>query len=283
MGGTLYVVATPIGNLEDITLRALRILKEADLIAAEDTRRTAKLLAHYGIRKPLTSYHEHNESAKARLLIEKLKSGTSVALVCDAGTPLISDPGWRLLQEALEAKIPVVPIPGPSALAAVLSVCGLPTETVIFEGFLPARQRERQQRLQKLKQETRTLVFYEAPHRIRASLRNLREALGDRQAVIAREVTKIHEEFLRGTLSQLVVESERRELKGEITIVVAGAVEPTTDRAALVSEVEKMAARGMGAKEIAGLLGEKFSLPKREVYRLAAQAKGGNEWKGGSI
>ncbi|HSK29261.1 MAG TPA: 16S rRNA (cytidine(1402)-2'-O)-methyltransferase, partial [Candidatus Limnocylindria bacterium] len=206
MAGTLYVVATPIGNLEDITLRALRILKEVDGIAAEDTRHTQTLLRHYDIHTPLTSYHEHNERSKAVSLVERLVRGENIALVSDAGTPVISDPGYRLVVEAIRRSIPVVPVPGALALAAVLSASGLPTDRFAFEGFLPAKRHERQVKLQALKQETRTLVFYEAPHRVKESLADMLKILGDREIVIGREVTKVHEEFLRGVVSAVIAQ-----------------------------------------------------------------------------
>ena len=223
MTGTLYIVATPIGNLEDITLRALRILKEVDLIAAEDTRHTKKLLTHYGIQKPLTSYHEHNEKTKSSQLIHRLKEGCRVALVSDAGTPLLSDPGFRLVQEAIRAEAQVIPVPGPSALTAVLSASGLPTASFAFEGFLPAKKAQRRKTLTGLREEERTLVFYEVPHRMQESLRDILEILGDREIVLGREVTKVHEEFLRGSVSQLISDTGPREWRGEITVVVGGA------------------------------------------------------------
>ena len=272
MAGTLYIVATPIGNLEDITLRALRVLKEVDLIAAEDTRHTRALLSRYDIHTPLTSYHEHNEPAKARDLAARLESGENVALVSDAGTPTISDPGYRLLQEALKAGIGVVPVPGPSALTAVLCASGLPTDRFVFEGFLPARPGERGGRLRSLAQETRTIVFYEAPHRIKKTLTGLLEHFGDREAVVAREVTKAHEEFLRGRLSELVAELEPKEPRGEYALVVRGSEGSAPPREELLrSEIRRLKRQGMRVKEIADILGGKYSCPKREVYRLALE------------
>lgn len=276
MAGTLYIVATPIGNLEDITLRALRILKEVDLIAAEDTRRTRKLLTHYGIQKPLTSYHEHTGKTKSAQLIHRLREGCRMALLSDAGTPLLSDPGFRLVQAVIGEGIPVIPIPGPSALTAVLSASGLPTDSFIFEGFLPAKKNARREKLASLREEERTLVFYEAPHRVRESLLDLLKILGDRAVVLGREVTKIHEEFLRGPVSQVIIEAKRREWRGEITLVVAGAVrvrggdrERDRDREGeLRAEIQRLRGEGMRVKEIAEVLGENFSIPKKEVYRL---------------
>src|ERR1043166_185292 len=225
MPGTLYIVATPIGNLEDITLRALRILKEVDLIAAEDTRHTQHLLRHFDIRRPFTSFHNHNEQTKAGQLVARLKQGESVALVSDAGTPTISDPGYRLLLEAIQAQIKIVPLPGASALTTVLSASGLPTDRFLFEGFLPAKAGERRDRLQMLRDETGTLIFYEAPHRLKQTLDDIHAIFGDREMLLAREVTKLHEEFLRGSVSELLQQIDDREIRGEVTLVISGAGE----------------------------------------------------------
>jgi 16S rRNA (cytidine1402-2'-O)-methyltransferase len=273
MSGTLYIVATPIGNLEDITLRALRILKEVDLIAAEDTRHTKTLLSTYNIRTSLTSYHDHNEKTKAHALVARLKQGENVALVSDAGTPTLSDPGFRLVQEAIQQGIPVVPVPGPSALTAVLSASGLPTDRFVFEGFLPVKKRERREKLSRLREEIRTLVFFEAPHRLKESLEDLLEILGDREVAVGREVTKVYEEFLHGRLSELSAQVEPREMRGEITLVVRGiGKDRDRDREALeevlFAEIQKLRRKGMRVKEIAEVLGEKFSCSKREIYRL---------------
>ena len=274
MGGVLYIVATPIGNLEDITLRALRILKEVHLIAAEDTRHTRTLLDRYGIGRPVTSYHEHNEKTKAHALVGRLKRGQSIALVSDAGTPLLSDPGYRLVREAIKAAIPVVPLPGPSAMTALLSVSGLATDRFVFEGFLPARRGERRERLSALREEKRTMVFYEAPHRLKESLGDLLEILGDREAVMGREITKIHEEFLRGRLSEMRTRVESEEPRGEITLAVGGSEgEAAPAQELITAEIEQLRKKGLRVKEIAELLGEKFSRPKREIYRLALEKK----------
>src|SRR4030088_713390 len=208
--GTLYLVATPIGNLEDITLRALRILKEVDQIACEDTRHTLKLLNHFQIHKPLVSYHEHNELTRAPELVLAMEEGSSIALVSDAGMPLVSDPGHRLVSLCLRHKIPVVPIPGPSALLASLSASGLPNEEFLFVGFLPARSGERRRALERLRIEDRTIILYEAPHRVAEWDAGAREVLGNRSGCIAREVTKLHEEFRRGKLSELCTSLEER-------------------------------------------------------------------------
>ena len=270
MPGTLYIVATPIGNLEDITLRALRVLKEVDVVAAEDTRHTRVLLNHYGIQTPLTSYHEHNEKIKAEDLVERLLKGEDIALVCDAGTPAISDPGFRLVKQAVDAGIRVIPLPGASALTAVLSASGLPTDRVVFEGFLPAKKKPRREKLRALRDEARTLLFYEAPHRLAETLDDVHELLGDREAVLAREVSKVHEEFLRGRISELLHALRRREIRGEFTLIIsgsAGEIAVTEDR--LKAEIRELHLRGMRVKEIAEVLGEKFGYPKKEIYRLA--------------
>src|SRR6516165_7546296 len=218
--GCLYLVATPIGNLEDITLRALRILKEADQIACEDTRHTQKLLNHYNIRKSLVSYHEHNEMTRAPELVVAMEDGASIALVSDAGMPLVSDPGYRLVTLCLRHRVPVVPIPGPSAILAALSASGLPNDEFLFAGFLPARSGERRRALERLRIEDRTIIFYEAPHRIEETLADANEILGDRPACIAREVTKIHEEFRRGSLAELATSLSENPARGEITLLI---------------------------------------------------------------
>jgi 16S rRNA (cytidine1402-2'-O)-methyltransferase len=274
MPGVLYVVATPIGNLEDITLRALRVLKEADLIAAEDTRHTQKLLSHYDIRTPLTSYHEHNERTKAPALVERLLRGETIALVSDAGTPAISDPGYRLVVAAAAAGLRVTPVPGPAALTAALSAAALPTDRFIFEGFLPEKKKERRERLQALGDEKRTLVFYEAPHRLRDALDDIEEILGDRTVAIAREISKIHEEFKRGRASEIIARISDRDMRGEIVIVVHGSTgEPVASEALLREEIRKLQASGARVKEIAELLGEKYAFPKKQIYRLALDLK----------
>ncbi|MBW2055973.1 MAG: 16S rRNA (cytidine(1402)-2'-O)-methyltransferase [Deltaproteobacteria bacterium] len=220
--GILYVVATPLGNPEDITFRAIRILKQVDLIAAEDTRTTARLLRHYGIKTPQTSYFEHNEPRKAETLLARLKEGKTIALVSEAGTPGISDPGFRLIRLAIRDQIPVKPIPGPSALLAALSVSGLPTDSFLFLGFLPNRATRRRKAIERWREWDRTLVLYESPHRLVATLKDLLEILGDREIAVARELTKSFEEVLRGTIGDVLEEFNRRRVKGEFTLVVAG-------------------------------------------------------------
>lgn len=220
--GTLYIVSTPIGNMEDITLRALRILKEVDLIAAEDTRRTGLLLKHFGIQASLTSYFEGNELRKREFILAKLKEGEKVALVSDAGTPGVSDPGFRLIQLAIENQLPIVPVPGSSAVITALSVSGLPTDAFLFKGFLPHKAKKRKDLLKKLEQVRETLVFYESPHRISETLRDILEILGDREAVLTRELTKVYEEIIRGKASQILNQVAGRTLKGEMTLVISG-------------------------------------------------------------
>jgi 16S rRNA (cytidine1402-2'-O)-methyltransferase len=221
--GTLYLVATPLGNLEDITLRALKILTEADLIAAEDTRKAKKLLNHYQIKNPLTSYFEHTSFKKTQSLLSQLKRGKDIALISEAGTPSISDPGYTLTKGAIENGINVIPIPGASALIAALSASGLPTHSFIFEGFIPRKQGKRKNLFLSLHDQPRTLIFYESPRRLLATLKDLFEVLGDRHIVIARELTKVFEEMIRGKTSEVIAQLEDKTIKGEITLLVAKA------------------------------------------------------------
>jgi len=267
MSGSLFVVATPLGNLEDITHRALRVLREVDLIAAEDTRHSRKLLNHYGITTPLTSYYDEIEARKAGELVRELLAGRNLALISDAGTPGIADPGFHLVRQAIDAGIAVVPIPGPSALAAALSVCGLPTDHAAFEGFLPAREGRRRRRLMEIQADPRTLVFYEAPHRVRETLADLLAVLGDRPAAVMREATKIHETVTRGTLQALSAQAGDFE-RGEVTIVVAGAAEaaPIVPDD-LDEQIAALRAAGRHTRDIADELASKYDLPRREVYR----------------
>jgi len=271
MSGTLYVVATPIGNLEDITLRALRVLREAGLIACEDTRQTRKLLDHYGIRTPTLSYHEHNEAARTPELIEKLLEGTSIALVSDAGTPLISDPGYRLVAAAVQAGIRVEPVPGAAAITAALSASGLPTDAFHFAGFLPARPAQRRKALMRLKDEQATLVFYEAPHRIREMLEDIEQVLGPRPVVLAREVTKVHEEFLRGTAAGL--RNMRVPLKGEFTVLVGRGAEPAPAafETTVAEAVGELVRGGMPRMDAIKAVARERGLSKRDVYREAGR------------
>jgi len=268
----LYLVATPIGNLEDVTLRALRILKEVDQIACEDTRHTLKLLGHYNIQKPLISYHEHNELTRAPELVVAMEQGAQVALVSDAGVPLVSDPGYRLVTLCLRHHIPVIPIPGPSALLAALSASGLPNEEFLFAGFLPARSGERRRALERLRIEDRTIIFYEAPHRIEETLADAHEILGDRPACIAREVTKIHEEFRRGSLSALAASQAEKPARGEITLLI-GPVPPNESSAhrdtsqSLADRVEELIRQAkLDRKEALKLAAKERGITKRAAY-----------------
>lgn len=269
MAATLYLIATPIGNLEDITLRALRILREeVALIACEDTRQTRKLLEHFEIRKPLVSYHEHNEAARTQELVEALERGESVALVSDAGTPLVSDPGYRLVTAAIERGFPVVPVPGPSAVLAALAASGLSTDRFRFVGFLPAKSAARRNMFQELASESVTVVCYESPHRILDSLTDMVETLGDRPVVLARELTKIHEEFLRGSAREIRTELERRgSVRGEITVVIGRSTEKPviTDP---VAEIARLQEEGLDRMDAIKTVAKRMGLPKREVYRL---------------
>ena len=269
--GCLYLVATPIGNLEDITLRALRVLKEADLIACEDTRQTQKLLQHYAIHKEMVSYHAHNELMRAPELVIQLEEGAQVALVSDAGTPVVSDPGHRLVVLCLRHHIPVVPIPGPSAFVAALAASGLPTDEFLFVGFLPSRAGARRKKLDALKSETRALVLYEAPHRLAETLADAADILGARQAVVAREVTKIHEEFLRGSLSELRDAANKRAPRGEITLLIGPAVEgevQVVPAMPLKQRVEQLEAEaGLDRKAALKQAARERGLGKREAYK----------------
>ena len=220
--GTLYIISTPIGNLEDITYRAVRVLSEVDCIASEDTRRACILLNHYHIKNRLTSYFEHNEKTKTKVLIDLLKTGKNVALISEAGTPTISDPGYRIIAAAIKYEIPVVPIPGACAAISALSVSGLPVHRFAFEGFLPPKTGKRKALFTKLEEEERTLIFYESPYRICSTLKDMIEILGDRNAVFAREITKLHEETLRGKLTEILKVLQNRKIKGEITLLVEG-------------------------------------------------------------
>jgi len=269
MPGTLFIIGTPIGNLEDLSFRALRALKEADRIACEDTRHTRRLLDHYGIEKPLISYHEHNENERAAELLRELEQGRTIALVSDAGTPLIADPGYRLVHAARERGIPVSPIPGPSAIMAALSASGLATDAFLFAGFLPAKASARRRALESWRTLEATLVFYEAPHRVVESLRTIAEAMGDRRVVVARELTKIHEEFLDGTAASVASElAARPAVKGEFTILVARSEEvPAVDAADIESEVAELIAAGTPRMEAVKAVARRHALSKREVYR----------------
>ena len=277
------MVGTPIGNLEDITLRALRILGEVDLIACEDTRHTQKLLNHYKLDKPLVSYHEHNELTRSSELMIKLEQGAKIALVSDAGMPLVSDPGYRLVTLCLRHQIPVVPIPGPSALLAALAACGLPNEEFLFFGFLPARSGERRRALERLRIEDRTIIFYEAPHRVAESIADALEILGDRPACLAREITKVHEEFLRGKLSDLAASLNQRPVRGEITLLigppdpVAGIAHANSSQS-LSDRVEELIRQAkLDRKDALKLAAKERGLTRRAAYDELLEARGDAE------
>lgn len=273
MPGTLYLVATPIGNLADITHRALQVLRDVDLIACEDTRHTRKLLQHYGIDTKTISYHEHNEQQRAAELIELLKQGSDVAIVSDAGTPSISDPGFRLVRVAADSGIIVVPVPGPSALVTALIAAGLPTDQFFFGGFLPARSSARRARFDELRSIPGTLIFYEAPHRLAASLRDANEILGEREAVVARELTKLHEEIRRGRLSELAEHySTAEQPRGEIVLLIdrtvlddaASGHAQHTSIAALVKQFET---EGLDHRAALKKAARELGLSRAEAYR----------------
>lgn len=278
MPGTLYLVATPIGNLADITHRAIQVLKDVDLIACEDTRHTQKLLNYYGINTKAISYHEHNEQQRARQLGDLLKEGSNIAVVSDAGTPAISDPGFRLVRAAIEIEAPIVPIPGPSALISALIAAGLPTDEFFFAGFLPAKSTQRRVRLDELKSIPGTLIFYEAPHRLAATLKDAREVLGEREAVVARELTKLHEEIRRGRLSELASHySTANNARGEIVVLIdrnvidAGVSETEASVAVLVERYEQ---EGMDHRAALKKAARELHLSRAEAYRKLVAERG---------
>jgi len=268
---TLYIVGTPIGNLEDMSHRAVRVLQSVDLIAAEDTRHTGKLLHHFQITTPQVSYHEHNRISRLPDLLARLNQGQAIALVSDAGMPGISDPGYELVRACAEAAIPVVPIPGPSAAIAALTASGLPSDRFVFEGFLPTKPSARRAHLESLKAETRTLIFYEAPHRLRATLQDLLILGEDRQIVLARELTKLHEQIWRGTLAAAIAFYQEREPQGEYTLVVAGATvsQPVLSDEALLAELQRFMQAGLSRSEASRQLAQQTALPRRHIYQLA--------------
>lgn len=263
--GCLYIVATPIGNLEDITVRALRILKEADLVACEDTRQTGKLLNHYAIAKRMISYHEHNEMTRSAELVMQMEEGAKIALVSDAGTPVVSDPGHRLVSLCLRHHIPVIPVPGPSAALAALAASGLPVHEFLFIGFLPPRRNERRKALDRLALETRTLVLYEAPHRLAEALQDALDRLGKRPAVIARELTKMHEEFWRGDLEELVTRVQQQTVRGELTILIG----PPLDGKVPLAKVTSIS-----LPERVEQIAREKSLDRKAALKLAARERG---------
>jgi 16S rRNA (cytidine1402-2'-O)-methyltransferase len=275
--GALYVVATPIGNREDISLRALKILRDVDLIAAEDTRKSGKFLSHHRIKNRLVSYHEHNEKKRTPELLGKLLQGTSIALVSNAGTPCVSDPGYRLVEAAITHKISVIPVPGPSAATTAMSASGLPTDSFVFIGFPPPKKGRRIKFVNELAVEPRTLIFYESPKRILAFLEEVVSHMGDRPAVLAREMTKLHEEFIRGSVSEILeIIRARPETKGECTLLIAGRQEegetvgPAIVEAEIKSALEKQQS---GLSKIAKAVADKYGLPKNEIYQMALKLR----------
>jgi 16S rRNA (cytidine1402-2'-O)-methyltransferase len=266
--GTLFVVATPLGNLQDITLRAIQVLKRVALVACEDTRRTATLLRAYDVTTPTTSYFEHNERWKGERILDALREGRDVALVSDAGTPGISDPGYRLVRDARAEGLPVVPVPGPSAAAAALSVCGLPTDRYLFVGFLPPKTGARRRALQELTASRDTLVFYESPVRVVGALADLLDVLGDREAFLFREATKVHEEYVRGTLTALgALLGGRETVKGEIVLVVAGAPEAAAATESPEELFARLTAEGLTRRDAVKEIARRLDLPARDVYK----------------
>ena len=274
----LYLVATPIGNLEDITLRALRVLKEVDVIACEDTRHTRKLLDHFGISKPTVSYHEHNEQSRAQELTARLLSGASIALVTDAGTPGISDPAYRIVSAAIDAGISVIPIPGATAMIAGLIASGLPTDAFLFVGFLPAKRQARRAKLIELQSVRETIVCYEAPHRIKETLSEAREVLGNRQASLAREITKLYEQFMRGTLAEISAQLQGSEPRGEMTLVIAGASKEENltlqNNSSINDQLEQlMKDTGLSRNDAMKQLARIRGVSKKEIYSLLLKEK----------
>lgn len=275
MTGTLYVVGTPIGNLEDLTLRALRVLKEVDLIACEDTRHTNTLLAHYSIAKPLVSYHEQNERQRTPQLLRRLADGASVALVSDAGMPALSDPGYVIVHAAAAQGIPIVSIPGPSAITAALAVSGLPTDRFAFFGFLPRKAGERKRALEEVATVPWTLVFFEAPHRVRQMLEDLHDVLGERRIAVTRELTKRFEEVIRGPIGEVLEQVRATEPRGEFTVVVEGAgdtiVRPATSPEA---DLKELLAGGTRPKDAVQIVARRHRLARRDVYQMMLEMTG---------
>jgi 16S rRNA (cytidine1402-2'-O)-methyltransferase len=279
--GILYICGTPIGNLEDITLRVLKILKEVKLIAAEDTRHTKKLLNHYQINTKVTSYYEYNKFKKAPYLVEILKNGQDIALVSDAGMPGISDPGYVLVNLALKNNIKIIPVPGASALITALVVSGLPTDKFVFEGFLPRKIKERKRYFKSIENEDRTIIFYETPQRLKRALKDMLETWGDRKIVIARELTKMYEEIIRGKLSQVLTEISTKEIKGEITLIVQGGIKKKGNdiidfliKECIIDEyLDKLKNQGYSNKDIIKITQEKLDIPKNLIYKKLLEMK----------
>lgn len=276
MKGTLYIVSTPVGNLEDITLRAIRILGEVDIIAAEDTRHSVKLLNHLGIRKPMISYWREKEQIRSDEIIKRLHAGQSIALISDAGTPGISDPGAVLIKRAIEENIQILSIPGPSAFVAALSVSGLPTDQFTFMGFLPSRTAQRQKFLREVYLEQRTLIFYEAPHRIVDTLLDFSHIFGERKAALIKEITKFHEDVVRGSITEIIEEVQKTTIAGEYVIIVegwSGMNKSITED--VLSELHTCMRKGLGRKEAVKRIAETFGLSKKELYKKSLDESAG--------
>jgi 16S rRNA (cytidine1402-2'-O)-methyltransferase len=273
--GTLYIVATPIGNLEDLTFRALRVLKEVDLVAAEDTRHSRKLFSHYGIATPLTPYHEHNEERKTAELLELLRQGRNIALITDAGTPAVADPGYRLVRACREAGLPVAAVPGPAAVTTALSVAGLPTDRFAFEGFLPSRAGARREKLRALRHEARTVALYETPHRLVAALRDVVEELGaEREVAVVRELTKLHEEVVRGGAGQVLADfAGRDQVRGEIVLLLAPAAEPEAAVQDVPQALRLLLEDGVPLRQAVKQVAKASGQPGDEVYRQALEIR----------
>lgn len=281
--GILYIVATPIGNLEDISLRALRALKEVTLIAAEDTRVTRKLLAHYDIHTPMTAYHQHSKGRRAEEIIERLKAGEDVALVSDAGTPGISDPGHELIRFAIDEGITITSIPGPTAMITALVVSGLPTSHFAFDGFPPRKESERKAFFRGIKPDPRTIILYESPLRLLPTLKSALSELGNRRAAVVREATKMFEEVFRGTLTEVIARFTERKAKGEIVIIIEGAgpeeaaTTPETGAETVEERLKALMAQGMTERDAIRQTAAEMKLPRREVYAVAIGMKGGTD------
>lgn len=274
--GILYVCATPIGNLKDITLRVLDTLKKVDLIAAEDTRHTRKLLSHYDIRKPLTSYHEHNEKQRAEELLERLRSGNHIALVSDAGMPGISDPGQHLIQRCYQEGISVDVLPGANAALTALVLSGIGADRFLFYGFLPASKSERNKVLESLVSQKVTLIFYEAPHRLLTVLQSMKEIIGNRNGAVVRELTKMHQSVHRGSLEKLISEFQEKEPRGECCVLIEPPEEETLDQgnpSEWLRELAELEEEGMESKEAMKMVAKKYGISKREVYRAKIERK----------
>ncbi|WHH57064.1 16S rRNA (cytidine(1402)-2'-O)-methyltransferase [Petroclostridium sp. X23] len=283
--GMLYLCATPIGNLEDITLRVLRILREVDLIVAEDTRQTIKLLNHFEINKPLTSYHEHNKIEKGKYIVEQLKQGKNVALVSDAGTPAVSDPGEDLVALCIENEIGITSLPGPVAAITGLIISGLPTGRFCFEGFLTVNKRNRKEHLEGVRDDTRTLIFYEAPHKLNNTLKDMLEVFGDRRIALARELTKRYEEVFRGTITQAIDRFEENLPKGEFVVIIEGAdkekikaeQQQQWEEMSVQDHIDLYVNQGMDRKEVLRKVAKDRGVSKREIYALQLESKKENK------